>query len=379
MAVLSDQKVGAQVGSAEAERIGYQSQGRLILRRFLRHKLARLGLIVLAILYFAAIFADFVAPYASDTRFRGAQNAPPSAIHFDSTTNGLRTPFVYARQRTTDPNTFQTVYTEITDKEYTLKLFVHGERYKFLGLIESDLHLFGVDGNVPINLFGTDDVSRDLFSRVIIGARISLFVGFVGVAISFILGCIIGGISGLLGGLVDEVIQRVVDLLISIPTLPLWMALTAAIPRNWSVVQTYFAITLVLSVVGWAGLARVVRGKLLSMRDLDFVVAARISGAGDLYIVIRHLLPNFASYLIVSMTLAIPGMILGETALSFIGLGMQEPGVSWGVLLQNTMNITAIAFTPWKLIPVVFVFVTVLMFNFVGDGLRDAADPYSIA
>lgn len=354
------------------------SLGRLMWRRFKRHRLARVALYVLGFFYVIAIFADFFAPYNSDTRFRGIQNAPPSTIHFIDDTGNLRAPFVYARDRTRDPQTFRPIFTEITDTPYTVRFFVRGDRYKFLGFIESDLHFFGTEEGVPINLFGTDDVSRDLFSRVIHGARISLFIGFGGVFLSFILGCVIGGISGYLGGRVDELIQRLIDLLISIPTLPLWMALTAAIPRNWSVTQTYFALTLVLSAVGWMGLARVVRGKLLSMRELDFVTASKLAGGGDLYVITRHLLPNFASHLIVTITLAIPGMILGETALSFIGLGMQDPAVSWGVLLQETLNFTAIAQQPWKLIPAVFVVITILMFNYVGDGLRDAADPYAL-
>ena len=221
--------------------------------------------------------------------------------------------------------------------------------------------------------------SRDLFSRTVIAARVSLFVGLGGVAISFVLGCLIGGISGYTGGIVDESDFNALSiLLIAIPTLPLWMVLSAAIPREWPVEHTFFAITIVLSIVGWTGLARVVRGKLLSLRDLDFVVASKLCGGGDLYIINRHLLPNFASHLIVTLTLAIPGMILGETALSFIGIGMLEPGVSWGVLLQDTMNFGALVHQPWKLIPGVFIIVTVLMFNFVGDGLRDAADPYSL-
>ena len=357
--------------------VEYLSRGKLIRRRFWRHRLARLGLPVLIALYLMAIFADFIAPYPADQRLKGYKDAPPSTIRFGVDGNIFQ-PYVYPRKREFHPKTFREIYTEAQDQERPIHFFVRGEPYKILGLIELDLRLFGVDGDTNITLFGTDTVSRDLFSRTVIAARVSLFVGLGGVAISFVLGCLIGGVSGYVGGIVDEIIQRIIDLLIAIPTLPLWMVLSAAIPRQWPVAQTYFAITVVLSIVGWTGLARVVRGKLLSLRDLDFVVASKLCGGSDLYIINRHLLPNFASHLIVSLTLAIPGMILGETALSFIGLGMQEPGVSWGVLLQDTMNFGALVHQPWKLIPGVFIIVTVLMFNFVGDGLRDAADPYSL-
>lgn len=357
--------------------IEYLSRGKLIRRRFWRHRLARLGLPVLVFLYMMAILADFIAPYRADTRLKGYKDAPPSPIHFGVDGNPFQ-PYVYARKRGFHPKTFREVYTEEEDEKFPIHFFVRGEPYEVLGLFKLDLRLFGVDDDANITLFGTDSVSRDLFSRTVIAARVSLFVGLGGVAISFVLGCLIGGISGYVGGILDEIIQRIIDLLIAIPTLPLWMVLSAAIPREWPVAHTYFAITIVLSIVGWTGLARVVRGKLLSLRDLDFVVASRLAGGSDLYIITRHLLPNFASHLIVTLTLAIPGMILGETALSFIGIGMQEPGVSWGVLLQDTMNFGALVHQPWKLIPGLFIIVTILMFNFVGDGLRDAADPYSL-
>ena len=357
--------------------IEYLSRGKLIRRRFWRHRLARLGLPVLVALYLMAIFADFIAPYPAHTRLKGFKDAPPSTIHFGVEKNIFQ-PYVYARKREFHPKTFREIYTEETDVKYPIHFFTRGEPYSILGLFKLDLHLFGVDEDANITLFGTDAVSRDLFSRTVIAARVSLFVGLGGVAISFVLGCLIGGVSGYAGGIVDEAIQRIIDLLIAIPTLPLWMVLSAAIPREWPVEHTFFAITIVLSIVGWTGLARVVRGKLLSLRDLDFVVASKLCGGSDLYIINRHLLPNFASHLIVTLTLAIPGMILGETALSFIGIGMLEPGVSWGVLLQDTMNFGALVHQPWKLMPGLFIIVTVLMFNFVGDGLRDAADPYSL-
>lgn len=373
---LPQRKARAKV--QKSEKIEILSQNQLIWRRFKKHKLALIGLWVLVIMYFVAILGDFFAPYAIDKRMRGLKAAPPTTIHWVSSITGLRTPFIYQVEKTVDEKTRMAIFKEKTDIEYPVQFFVHGDAYKILGFIPGNLHLFGVDKAVSINLFGTDDISRDLFSRTIIAARISLFIGLAGVFLSFFLGCIIGGISGFFGGVVDEAIQRFIEMLMSIPGLSLWMALSAAIPRNWSVEKTYFGITLVLALVGWTGLARVVRGKLLSLRDLDFVTSAKISGESDLNIIIKHLLPNFASNLIVSITLAIPGMILGETALSFIGLGMQEPGISWGVLLQDTMNLNSLSMSPWKLIPVAFIVTTVLMYNFIGDGLRDASDPYSL-
>ena len=253
---------------------------------------------------------------------------------------------------------------------------MRGERYRLWGLIETDRHLFGVAAPGVIYLLGTDDLGRDMLARVLHAGRISLSIGLLGVAFSFVLGLLFGGLSGYYGGAVDLVIQRVVEFLISIPQIPLWMALSAALPANWPPLRVYFGITLILSIVGWTGLARVVRGKLLELRESDFVMAARVAGALDGAIIRRHLLPSFMSYLIVSLTLAVPGMILGETALSFLGLGLRPPVVSWGVLLQKAQNLRTVALHPWLLIPAGFVVVTVLAFNFLGDGLRDAADPY---
>lgn len=359
--------------SAE-ERYYYASQRELIWWRFTRHKAAVVGAVALIILYLGALFADFVSPYTMDTRFEGFQAAPPTEIHLIKPDGGIQ-PYVFGMQRKLDQKTFKWIYTADTGQIYPIRFFVRGEEYKLLGLFKTDIHLFGVEG-APIFLFGTDRLSRDLFSRTWAGARISLSIGLVGVFISFTLGVLLGGISGYFGGMVDDAIQRVIDFLIAIPGLPLWMTLSAALPRDWPTLKLYFAITIILSVLGWTGLARVVRGKILQLREEDYTLAAVGAGASDWRIITRHLLPGFTSHLIVSITFSIPAMILSETALSFIGLGIQPPAVSWGTLLQDAQNLTAVAQQPWLLIPAIFVIMTVILFNFVGDGLRDAADPY---
>ncbi|TDO94330.1 peptide/nickel transport system permease protein [Halanaerobium saccharolyticum] len=362
----------------EYRSLEYASQSQLIWYRFKKHKLASLGLTVLAILYVTSIFAGFVAPYAHTERIDDYKYAPPTEIHVISEENGLRTPFVYSYSKELDTETFQYEYVIDKTKEYSLKLFVKSEPYKLLGFIPMEHKLFGTgDKDAPVFLFGTDNLSRDIFSRILFGGRVSLFVGFGGVFLSFIIGSLLGGISGYFGGVIDEIIMRAVELLMSIPKIPLWIAFSAAVPRDWTAVQTYLAITMILALVGWTGLARVVRGKLMSLKNEQFAMAARAAGASDFRIITKHLLPAFISYLVVHLTLAIPGMILGETTLSFLGLGIQPPAVSWGTLLQDAQDLTVLADYPWHLIPTVFVIVTVLMFNFIGDGLRDAADPYS--
>ena len=287
-------------------------------------------------------------------------------------------PFVFARVRTRDPVTARPIYTEDMTKRYPIKLFVRGDAYELWGLFDTDIHLFGTGANdvAPLLVLGADSIGRDVLSRIFFGGRISLSVGLVGVFVSFFGGLIVGGISGYFGGVVDEVVQRIVEVLIALPTIPLWMALAAALPQDWPQLRMYFYTTIILSIIGWTGLARVVRGKMLSMREEDFVMAARLDGESEWRIISRYMLPGFMSYIIVSLTMSIPSMILGETALSFLGIGLRSPTISWGVMLQEAQDIMVVAMLPWVMWPVLFVVVAVLMFNFLGDGLRDAADPY---
>ena len=355
----------------------FASQWQLVWRKYKRHKLALFATAIILLFYFVAVFADFFTIADFDERNAKYVFAPPQALHFtdeDGTFHLI--PFVYDLKQELDMDTLERNYTEDTSKRYHLRLFLEGEPYKLLGIIDTNIHFLGVESPGIYFPFGTDEFGRDLYSRTIIASRISLSIGLIGVTISFILGCIIGGISGYFGGIVDMVIQRVIEFIISIPQIPLWIALAAALPPDWSSTQVYLGITVVLATVGWTTLARDVRGKLLELREADFVMAARISNMGDFDIIVKHLLPSFASYLIVILSLSVPGMILAETALSFLEIGIRPPAVSWGVLLQDAQNIRSLAQSPWLLIPGIFVIVTVLCFQFVGDGLRDAADPY---
>jgi len=360
----------------ESERIYVASQWQLIRWRFRRHRLAVVSLVVLALFYLVAIFADFVAPYDPRRHNTDWMLAPAQRPRFVHKGRFSLRPFVYGMTSEMDPATFGITYELDKTQVYPIYMFVQGEPYEMLGIIRSDIHLFGVQEGT-LFLLGTDRMGRDVLSRIIHGARLSMSVGLLGIAISFLLGITIGGVSGYLGGSVDVAIQRIIEFIRSIPTLPLWMALSVALPPQWTVVQVYFGIVVILSLVGWTGLARVVRGRFMSLREEDFVLAAKLCGANELRIVFRHMLPSFTSHIIASLTLSIPGMILGETSLSFIGLGLQAPAISWGVLLRDAQHIRVLARAPWLLTPGLFIVVAILCFNFLGDGLRDAADPYA--
>ena len=346
-------------------------------RKFRRHRVAFVSLFLLLILYIVAMSYEFWAPYSSLTEL-GMISTAPTTIHWLGPDGNLVGPYVHGISQQLDMTTFKRVPVEDVTTVYRIQFFVHGDPYRFWGLFETDLHFFGAESPGRVFLLGTDELGRDLFSRILEGSRISLTIGLVGVAISFLLGCIIGGIAGFYGGIADLLISRVIEFLGSLPTTPLWMALSAIIPLNMPIMQVYFMITVILSLLSWTHLARTVRSKLLELREQDFVKAARLVGANDLRIIVDHLLPGFMSYLIVSITLSIPNMILGETALSFLGLGLRPPAVSWGVLLKGAQNVQNIVLRPWMLTPAIFVVVTVLLYNFIGDGLRDAADPYKL-
>jgi peptide/nickel transport system permease protein len=356
--------------------LSYASQYRLMRYRFAKHKLAIMSLGVLGLLYTTAILADFFAPYEKNHRVSGAQFSAPTRVHIYEAGRGFTRPFVYGMKKVLDEKTFTYQTVPDTSKKHTIRFFTQGHPYRLMGIVPSSLRLFGVEEGY-VALFGTDQLGMDIFSQTLYAGRISLSVGLVGVAISFVLGLILGGVSGYFGGRIDDIIQRTIEFVMSLPSLPLWIALSAAIPNNWTGIKTYFAITIILSVIGWTGLARVVRGRLIAMREEDYVMAAKVAGSTDAAVIARHLLPGFMSYLVVSITLAIPHMILGETTLSFLGLGILPPEVSWGSLMQAAKGLTVIFAYPWHLIPTIFIVTAVLAFNFIGDGLRDAADPYS--
>jgi len=353
------------------------SHGKLVWRKFRKHKVALVGVVVLIVLYALAIFCEFFSPYDIYERHMDFTYMQPQRIHFiDPSGRFHLRPFVYGMQMTLNTDTFQRSYQENKEQRYDLRFLPRSYEYRFWGLVKSRTHFFGVQEPGTLFLLGTDELGRDLLSRTLYAARISLSIGLVGVLFSFILGSMLGGISGFYGKNVDLFIQRLIEVLISIPTVPFWMALSAALPPHWPPIKVYFGVTVVLSVIGWCGLARIVRGKILELREEDFVLAAKVAGAGGGTIIARHLLPSFFSFLIVHLTLAVPSVILGETALSFLGMGIRPPAVSWGALLSSAQNVRSILLYPWLLIPGLFVVVTVLAFNAVGDGLRDAADPY---
>lgn len=361
------------------EKIYVASYWQLMWWRFLKHRMAVISAVIVILLYAVGAFSEFVAPYAPEESFVKYKFAPPTRIHIFDEEGGFHAPFVYKIVRDRDPETLRNIYKEDTTTRYPIQFFVKGTEYKMWGLWPMDRHLFGLP--VPqdeqgLFLMGADRLGRDLFSRVAFGARISLTIGLVSVFVSLVLGILLGGISGYYGGRTDNVIQRVIEFVRSIPEIPLIMGLSAALPPNWSVIRLYFGITLILSMIGWTGLARVVRGRFLSLREEDFVMAARLAGASEMRLMFRHMLPSFLSHIIASLTLSIPAIILSETGLSFIGLGLRAPAISWGVLLQEAQNLRSVVLAPWVMLPMLAVVITVLAFNFLGDGIRDAADPY---
>ena len=377
----SQERAGLDLAPEKEDKIWVASNAQLMWWKFLRHKLAVVSLGVIVAFYLVAALCEFVAPYDPQAKFAKYKFSPPSRIRLVDANGNWHLPFINQTTRELDMVTARSIYIVDESVLYPVQFFVRSNEYKLLGLFPTDRHLFGL--TVPqreqgLFLFGTDQLGRDVFSRVVYGARLSLSIGLVGVFLSMTLGLLLGGISGYYGGVVDDIIQRIIEFLRSMPSTPLWMALSAALPPNWPIIRIYFGITVILSFLGWTGLARVVRGRFLALREEDFVMSAKLVGASEMRIILRHMVPSFLSYMIASMTLSIPGMILGETGLSFLGLGLREPAISWGVLLSDAQNVAAIVLSPWRMwAPAASVVIAVLAFNFLGDGLRDAADPYA--
>jgi peptide/nickel transport system permease protein len=371
----------AALAAIDKKRLAVASQWQLMWWAFRRHRLAMIGLVVTLFLYAIAAAPGFFAVNDPSRQNARAAYHPPQRIHVvdvaadGSWTLGLHfRPYVLRR----DPQTLAAIYTEDPTRKVAIRFFGEGYEYRLFGLFPTTIHLLASESrNAPLFLFGADRLGRCVFSRMMQGAQISLSVGLVGVFLSLTLGVVLGGISGYFGGRVDFVVQRAIEFVLALPTIPIWLALAAALPQDWPAVLNYFMITLILSLTGWAQLARVVRGRFLSLRTEEFVVAARLDGVSEWRIIFRHMLPSFLSHIIASVTLAIPAMILAETSLSFLGLGLQPPTISWGVLLREAQNIRSIATAPWLFAPGAAVVLAVIALNFLGDGLRDAADPYN--
>ncbi|UXN66696.1 ABC transporter permease (plasmid) [Phyllobacterium sp. A18/5-2] len=367
--------MSVEVMTDEQAKIHLASQTRLMWWKFKRHKVALASGIFLLLLYGMIIIAEFLAPYNLHTRNVDFIHSPPQRVHFFHE-GRLVGPFVYGRTMQLDIDSLKRNYTDNKNDVQPIRFLCRGDSYRFWGLVESNIHLVCPAKDGQMFLLGTDRLGRDVLSRIIYGARISLTIGLIGITISFVLGIIIGGLAGYHGGLFDLLVQRVIEVLQSLPSLPLWMALAAVMPVTWSPILIYFGITIILGMLDWTGLARSVRSKLLALREEDYVLAAQLMGAKSGRIIGRHLVPGFMSHLIATATISIPGMILGETALSFLGLGLRPPITSWGILLTEARSVSVIAFYPWLLFPMIPVILVILAFNFLGDGLRDAADPY---
>ncbi|MDP8263911.1 MAG: ABC transporter permease [Candidatus Aceula lacicola] len=351
-----------------------KSQFQMAMATFRKNRLAMFCFGVLMILYFSAIFAGFLSPYSYDNENRNYSYCPPMKIHVVSSQGKLAWPYVNKMTLSFD-QFHKRVYTEDVSESFSIKLFVKGDQYKILGMIPSSYHLFGVKSPGRLHLWGADSRGRDLFSRLLWGARISLSIGLVGVAISFFFGLLIGGISGYYGGKIDNLIMRMCEMIMMIPGFYLMLALRAAFPPNLNSLQVYLLMIVIFSFIGWASLARVIRGMAISLKQRDYVLAAKAIGLSDIKIIKNHILPHTISYSIVAIMLSIPGYIMGESALSLLGLGIQDPYASWGNLLSEAMGIIQIRFAPWILLPGFFIFLTVICFNIIGDALRDALDP----